>query len=113
MRDRPETLEYKIDRLLALSEQTQQALQARFLTSREFAKLTGLREKLILEKCEKLQLAHRKEGKSVIIPYSELERWLKEAEAQRVADEKCKTRRNRLMAGKEPQKATNPSHMVT
>jgi predicted DNA-binding transcriptional regulator AlpA len=91
-------LEHKLDQLLTLQQQTLEVTKARFLTAKEFAQRTGLKEKVILDKCERLQLAHKKEGRSIIIPYYELERWLQEAEEQRLVDEKCKTRRNRLMA---------------
>lgn len=95
----PETamLEWKLDKLLSMQERALAMQQAHFLTAAEFAKRTGLRVKLILDKCERMQLAHRKEGKSVLVPFSELERWLQEAQAQRIADEKCTTRRNRLI----------------
>lgn len=90
-------IEHKLNRMLAMQEQTLRMAREGFMPAAEFARRTGLRHKLILEKCERLQLAHRREGKLVLIPYSELERWLAEAQAQRVADEARPARRSRLM----------------
>lgn len=90
-------LEAKIDHLIQLQAETLKTQKSGFLTHIEFAERTGLEPHVIIQKCLKLQLAHRKEGRTILIPYSELERWLKEAEEQRLVDEKFKTRRNRLI----------------
>jgi hypothetical protein len=90
-------LEAKLNQLILLQEETLKAHKASLLTHIEFAKRTGLEPHVIIQKCLKMQLAHRKEGRVLLIPYTELERWMKEAEEQRLEDEKFKTRRNRLM----------------
>lgn len=90
-------LEAKLNQLIELQEETLKTQKASLLTHIEFAKRTGLEAHVIIQKCLKMQLAHRKEGRILLIPYTELERWMKEAEEQRLKDEKFKTRRNRLI----------------
>lgn len=91
-------LEDKIDQLLDLQNYSLKLTQSGFLSMHEFATRCGLPVHIVRDACLQLRLAHKKvDSKHIIIPISEMERWIAEAKAGKVHQEKSSAHRNRLI----------------